>query len=39
MKRDISMIMESFGDSNVLDGPYTVESVISFPLVSLRFGS
>jgi len=35
----IFMIMESFGDSNVLDGPYPVESVISFPLVSLRFGS
>ena len=35
----ISLIVDSFGDSNVPDGPHPIESVISFPLVSLRVGS
>ena len=35
----ISLIVDSFGDSNVPDGPYPIESVISFPLLSLRVGS
>jgi hypothetical protein len=35
----IFMIMDSFGNSDLPDGPYPIESVISFPLVSFGFGS